>query len=219
MTPMVSLFFHLIAPKVSTRKVFLLSACLFVTSSGLETLGQSSSEDSLNIVLVIGQSNMAGRAEVEDQNSIPHVSLLNDQGNWVPAQNPLNKYSTVRKKIDMQRLGPAYSFAQEITKSEQYRPLGLVVNARGGTAIEEWMPGTELYNEAVRRAQVAQTSGKLIGVLWHQGESNSDSPDHYLEDIARLINRLRADLGIPTLPFVGRTTIRRQTPTGLHLIP
>ena len=187
---------------LDVRWLLMLISGILLFAGGPKTQAQSVSGDSLQIVLVIGQSNMAGRAEMEDQQPIPHVSLLDDQGSWVPAQNPLNQYSSVRKKIDMQKVGPAYAFAQEMTKSEQYRPLGLVVNARGGTAIKEWMPGTELYNEAVRRTQLARAAGKLIGVLWHQGESDAENPDHYLWDIDVLINSLREDLGVPNLPFI-----------------
>lgn len=189
--------FHL-----NLRGYLLLSICIILVGGWQKTQGQSLPSDSLHIVLVIGQSNMAGRADMEDQTRIPHVSLLNDQGDWVSAQNPLNLYSSVRKKINMQRLGPGYTFAQEMIKSKQYRPLGLVVNARGGTAIKEWMPGTELYNEAVRRTQQALAQGTLIGVLWHQGESDADSLDHYLSDLETLITSLRKDLGTPTLPFI-----------------
>ena len=183
----------------------LLASIMFgvlVAVSGPPAWAQANSADSLQIVLVIGQSNMAGRAEVGEQPPLTHVSLLNDQGRWIPAKNPLNAYSSVRKEMDMQRLSPAYAFAREMVKSKDYRPLGLVVNAKGGTAIKEWMPGEELYTEAVRRAKQAQAQGTLIGIIWHQGESDAENPDHYLWDIEVLINSLREDLGAPSLPFV-----------------
>jgi hypothetical protein len=82
------------------------------------------------------------------------------------------------------------------------KQIGLVVNARGGTALSEWMPGENLYNEAVKRAKAAMKYGVLKGVVWHQGESDVSKLDVYPEKIAQLIQKLRADLGIPDLPFV-----------------
>ncbi len=186
------------------RGHMMLGLCIVFATGFQKIKGQALENDSLKIVLIIGQSNMAGRAEIlpEDQKIIPQVSLLNDQGQWIPAENPLNKYSSVRKKIEMQRLGPGYAFAKKLSQSKKYQPLGLVVNAKGGTPIEEWMPGAALYNEAVRRTKLALANGKLIGVLWHQGEGDSQNPDHYLSDIKILIESLRKDFGEPKLIFI-----------------
>ena len=60
------------------------------------------------VFLLIGQSNMAGRAHLEDGDdaAIPGVFLLNADGKWEAARNPLNRYATDRKVISMQRIGP-----------------------------------------------------------------------------------------------------------------
>jgi hypothetical protein len=39
--------------------------------------------------------------------------------------------------------------------------IGLVVNAKGGTKIEQWLPGTEFYTEAVKRTKAALEYGEL----------------------------------------------------------
>jgi hypothetical protein len=73
----------------------------------------------LNIYLVIGQSNMAGRTAIreEDNVSIEHCFLFTNDGKtpWVVATNPLNKYSSVRKDMKMQRLSPAFAFAKSMS--------------------------------------------------------------------------------------------------------
>lgn len=55
----------------------------------------------MEIYLLIGQSNMAGRAEIEqqDKDTLKNVFLLTgiDGNEWEPAANPLNKYSTIRR--------------------------------------------------------------------------------------------------------------------------
>lgn len=157
----------------------------------------------LDIYLLIGQSNMAGRAPVdaEDEGVVPRAFLFNEEGTWEPLRNPLNRYSTVRKTLSMQRLSLGYTFAQAMTEATANRTVGIVMNARGGTRIEEWAPGEELYQEAVLRAKAASEDGVLRGVLWHQGEGNSKDPD-YLKKFSALVAALRADLDAPELPVV-----------------
>ncbi len=70
-----------------------------------------------DIYLLIGQSNMAGRAEIPEdgKDSLNMVFLFrNDSVRiWEKAANPLNKYSTVRKGIKMQKLGARLLFCEE----------------------------------------------------------------------------------------------------------
>jgi hypothetical protein len=104
--------------------------------------------------------------------------------------------------LEMQKLSLGYTFAKSMASFMPGKKLGLVVNARGGTSIEEWMPGKELYNEALIQAREASRYGNLRGVVWHQGESDVSRADTYLEKIAVMINAFRQDLNIPNLPFV-----------------
>jgi hypothetical protein len=161
-------------------------------------------KEKLHVYLLIGQSNMAGRAPVgeEESGEIARCFLLNGEDQWEIARNPLNRYSTIRKGLGMQKLNPGYGFARAMLVDKKDATLGLVVNAKGGTKIEQWEKGTRFYDEAVRRAKEARKTGTLKGILWHQGESDSGSPEGYLEKLAELVKNLRADLGSPGLPFV-----------------
>lgn len=178
--------------------------CLVILPGDLEV--KKNQPFNLEIYLLIGQSNMAGRADIEiqDQDTLENVYLFTGISGkeWEKAANPLNKYSTVRKELLMQKLGPGYSFAREIAKARVGKQIGMVVNAKGGTAISEWKPGTTLYNEAVKRAKMAMKNGTLKGIVWHQGESDASKAVAYPEKITELIQSLRTDLGIPDLPFV-----------------
>ncbi|ALJ05407.1 hypothetical protein APS56_09875 [Pseudalgibacter alginicilyticus] len=160
----------------------------------------------MELYLCIGQSNMAGRATIEEQDkdSLQNVFLFtgNAAKPWEKAANPLNKYSTVRKSINMQRLGPSYGFAKEMTNAMPNKKMGLIVNAKGGTSIEEWERGDTLYNEAISQAKKAMEYGILKGVIWHQGEGNVGRYDKYMPKIKELIEALRSDLNVPNLPFV-----------------
>jgi len=154
------------------------------------------------IFIFIGQSNMAGRAPLlpEDQTPIPGTVLLNDQGQWEPATNPLNRYASDRKALAMQRLGPGDGFARRLHEALPGTTVGLVVNARGGTKIEEWARGQTLYEHTLERVRPLPRD-KLAGILWHQGEGNAKDPE-YLDKLVALVGHLRQDLGCPNLPFV-----------------
>lgn len=146
---------------------------------------------------------MAGRAEYNQEDTPPlsQVFLLDDKDEWELARNPLNRHSTIRKDLNMQRLGPGYHFAKDMTTARPERSIGLIVNARGGSGISEWEPGTHYYEEAVRRSLIATRSGSLRGIVWHQGETDAEDPE-YLARLVAFARALRADLGDEQLPFV-----------------
>ncbi len=136
--------------------------------------------------------------------TLRNVYLLNDKGNFEPAVNPLNRYSTVRKDLSMQRLGPAYGFAKEMTRKTK-RPLGLVVNARGGSSINSWLKGSKdgYYEEALSRIRIAMKQGGVLkAILWHQGEADCSNPEAYKQKLISLVKDLREDLNMPDLPVV-----------------
>ncbi len=159
--------------------------------------------EKMHIYLMIGQSNMAGRATIAPEMKAPleRGFLLNTKDEWEPATNPLNRYSTIRKQLGMQRLSPAYSFAKAMAAADKEVKIGLVVNAKGGSRIAQWKRGTPFYQDAIRRVQAAQKTGTLKGVVWHQGESDANNP-MYLEELKQFIADLRRDLGDDKLPFV-----------------
>lgn len=160
----------------------------------------------LDIYLFIGQSNMAGRAEIEvqDRDTLEEVFLFKGlNGNvWEKAANPLNKYSTIRKSLSMQKLNPAYTFSKKMSELAPGKQIGLVINAKGGTSISLWAPGSELYKEAVRRTKEALQYGVLKGIAWHQGESDASKYENYTIKIIALIEALRAEFNKPDLPVV-----------------
>ena len=129
-----------------------------------------------DLFLLIGQSNMAGRApiEAEDTPILPQVYLINANNQMVQAKNPLNLYSTIRKdKVELQRLGPGYHFAKKLREKVK-DSLVLLVQARGGTAIEKWLRGSNdaYYESTLNRLQNALNTHpnlRLKAVLWQQG--------------------------------------------------
>ena len=169
--------------------------------------GYEGPKEDLHVYLLIGQSNMAGRAKVPEDMAgvIERCYLLNDKGQWVPAKNPLNLYSTIRKGEGMQKLGPGYSFAIDMLKANPDIRIGLVVNARGGSKVEDWLgEKSKYYKDVLKRVGQARQTGTLKGVLWHQGESNSGGKwsEGYSGKVKTLVETLREDMKLPGLPFV-----------------
>ena len=156
-----------------------------------------------HVYLLIGQSNMAGRAKFtgEDTKAIANAFLLNDKGEWVEAKNPLNQYSTIRKDIKVQRMGPGYHFAKSMVSKNKDITIGLVVNAKGGTRISQWKKGTAFFNDAVKRTKKATETGTLKGILWHQGEGDQKNKK-YIVHLSQFIRDLREALAQPTLPLI-----------------
>jgi hypothetical protein len=177
---------------------------MFVGLAPAQTRPAKIARVDLHIYLLIGQSNMAGRAPIDEAaaEEITGCLLLNTENQWEPAQNPLNRYSTIRKGLGMQKLNPGYSFAKVMAKENPKATIGLVVNAKGGSKIEEWAEETHFFKDIIKRAKAAQKTGTLKGILWHQGESNSGHPELYLAQLKTLVENLRRDLGVDELPFV-----------------
>lgn len=179
------------------KRLFLLAG--FVVSSAPLAMA----EENRHLYLLIGQSNMAGRAPIakEEEGVIERCFLLNGEDKFEPAKNPLNRYSTIRKGLNMQKLNPGYSFSKAMLKEDSKISIGLVVNAKGGSSIKQWSRDAKFYQEALRRMKVAMKKGELKGVLWHQGETDHEDPE-YLAKLKELVENLRKDLKSPKLPFV-----------------
>ena len=203
-----------------SRKLFLILAAVLVLAS-------CGKEPKYDVYLFIGQSNMAGRGDMlpEDTTVIPHAFILDGNDEIVPARAPLNLYSTIRKRVGMQKINPAYNFARTIAGTSKNDML-MVVNARGGSALNEWLKGAptgtfslrgtddpeldgqpmpSFYDEAVRRTRIAMEHGRLKAIIWHQGCSDSGPGlvNSYMDRLEGFVADLRKDLGVgDEVPFI-----------------
>jgi hypothetical protein len=151
----------------------------------------------VRVFLLIGQSNMAGRGKVEEQDLKAHrrVVTLTKENTWTAAVDPLH--------FDKRSAGVGLgtTFGKVLAEKYPNDTIALVPAAVGGTSIDQWAKGGALYDEAVKRAKRATSDGRLAGILWHQGESGSD-PRTYAPKAEKLFADLRADLGSPDVPIV-----------------
>ncbi|HKK62340.1 MAG TPA: sialate O-acetylesterase, partial [Bacteroidales bacterium] len=149
----------------------------------------------LDLFFALGQSNMAGRAPITEDvsNPIDDIRLFNDLNNWEMAANPMNAYSNIRKNISHQKVGPSYAFAKTLADYVQH-DIGLVVNARGGTAIASFARG-EYHEPVFERLTEGAKFGELKGVIWHQGESDNSRAGSYMDDLKLLVGDLRSEFG------------------------
>ena len=100
-----------------TIKLLTFAFCLsfFTLNAKGDAKSYTGPKEKLHVYLLIGHSNMAGRAPFTKKEAgiIEGCYLLNDKNKWAPAKNPLNTYSTIRKKLKMQKMNPGYTFSQE----------------------------------------------------------------------------------------------------------
>lgn len=163
----------------------------------------------LDLFLCIGQSNMAGRAEMDtaagDFIPVEDAYLMMSTTQFKEAVNPFNLYSNIRNGESLQRVNPVFSFSQNMTTALG-KKIGFVVNAKGGSDMVSWDIESEdsLYHQTLTRALEAQKWGTYKAILWHQGESNSTTleVEAYPEQLSELVSNLRSDLGDEDLFFV-----------------
>ncbi|SHH02278.1 Peptidoglycan/xylan/chitin deacetylase, PgdA/CDA1 family [Flavobacterium fluvii] len=190
---------------IQLKIAFKIVAC-FVFCVGFNAHSQTVNPSKpMEVYLLIGQSNMAGRGTVDaqSQNTSVDILMLDKTNNWVGAKDP------VHFDRPAAGVGPAVSFAQAMLQDKPNTQIGLIPCAWGGSPIKVWQPGAKYfdnfpYDEAIARAKIAMQKGVLKGILWHQGETdnNPKKMEVYLEKLKTLVGNLRRDLNAPNLPFV-----------------
>ena len=161
-----------------------------------------------HLFVLVGQSNMAGRGQVEPQDleKHPRVLVFSKDDGWKPAIAPLHF-----DKPKVVGVGLGRSFGIEIAAADPDITVGLIPCAAGGSPISSWEPGgyhaqtkSHPYDDALVRAKKALESGVLKGILWHQGESDSQpgKAELYRANLHSLIGRFRARFAAPNVPFL-----------------
>jgi sialate O-acetylesterase len=187
-----------------------------------------------DIWLLGGQSNMQGYAPLNEQaKPNPNIMMFNMDNKWMVAQEPVHRIFEAAAPVHKQMALVAANFTQEQveqfekqTKTEPVggvgpglffaqhligngvKALGLIPCAHGGTSIEHWSPAhkdqgdNSLYGTMLNR--VRMVGGKIKGLLWYQGESDTDNNTslEFEQKTLNFIDSLRRDTNIPDLPVI-----------------
>ncbi len=168
---------------------------------------QTNAAEQLDLYVLLGQSNMAGRGEMDSLSKTylsKDVLVLTKAGTWEIAKHPLHFDKPIAA------VGPGLIFGSELAKLTHHK-IGLVPCAVGGSSIRVWKPDaydeatkTHPYDDAINRIKIAMSTGTLKGIIWHQGESDRLTYTHetYLKELIELITRLRVVAGNRELPFI-----------------
>ena len=171
---------------------------------------------SRDIMLLIGQSNMAGRGLPNEVDPIAdgRIETFRDY-QWKAAVEPLhNDKKTAGVELSM-------SCASAYLEAFPQARVGLVPAAVGGTPLSRWMPGEDLYERALGIAQEALKRGKLKAILWHQGETDAQTLElaqSYGQRLAEMVSALRQALDATNVPFIvgGLGDFLADHPTCVH---
>jgi len=177
------------------------------SSAADETKVPLPAKKDFHLFILAGQSNMAGRGKVDDEGRkiYPRIYSLGKDGAWQPAVDPLHWDKPAAG------VGVGKPFAQIIAAKNPAVTVGLVPTACGGSPIRTWQPGeyweqtkSHPYDDFLSRAKRAMQDGTLKGILWHQGEGDSNPADAplYEKKLTELIERMRHDLDAPDLPLI-----------------
>jgi hypothetical protein len=159
-------------------------------------------KEQFHLYLLIGQSNMAGRGKIEEQDKTAHprVLKLTKENTWASGIDPLHF-----DKPQIAGVGLGTSFGRVMAEANSEVTIGLIPCAVGGTPLSRWQKDGDLYQQAVERAKVAMKDGTLKGILWHQGENDAgreETAKTYAERLSHMIADLRDELGVKDCPFV-----------------
>lgn len=162
-------------------------------------------ENMVGSVLMLGQSNMAGRGDLGQVKPIRNpLCYMLRMGRWQPMCEPVNPDRGIFEGRFRSGVSLAASFADEYAKHFEC-PVGLIPCADGGTYLSQWMPGELLYDHAVMQTKLALRTSQLKAILWHQGESDCLSDETvaaYRENFLKMIFNLRKDLGAENVPVI-----------------
>lgn len=150
-------------------------------------------------ILMIGQSNMAGRGFLNEAPMIcnERIHMLRN-GRWQIMTEPIN-YDRPNSGI-----GLAGSFAAMWCMENKEEKIGLIPCAESGSSIDDWAVNKVLFKNAVIQAKFAMQDSELIAILWHQGENDSYNGNFktYYNKLHTMIETLRTELKIETIPLI-----------------
>ena len=153
----------------------------------------------IHSILMIGQSNMAGRGIPTEVEPIKNKNLrVLRNGRWQ------NLFVPVNPDRPWAGVSLAESFADEYSKAHPDVEVGLIPCADGGTSIKMWGKGSILFDHARYMTELAKRTSHVVAIIWHQGEGDCRSVDYplYKDRLITSINDFRREAGLEGVPFI-----------------
>lgn len=159
------------------------------------------------VFILAGQSNMAGRALVEPQDTVPNDRILtiNKKGELIVAKEPLHF-----QEPGGEGLGCGLSFGKAMIENIPPKTrILLLPTAIGGSSVGQWVGDSlfrrvKLLSNFREKAEFGKKHGVIKGILWHQGENDANPGfiPHYKERLTALFAEFRSIAGNDRLPII-----------------
>ena len=152
----------------------------------------------IHSILMIGQSNMAGRGFAHEVEPIQNKDILVlKNGRWRSMFVPVNPDRSTSG------ICPVESFADCYNKDKGVQ-VGIIPCADVGSSLDQWAVGGLLFDHACYMTKLAQRTSTVAAVLWHQGESDCSDERYplYKEKLLRILDAFRERLGLHDVPFL-----------------
>ena len=152
----------------------------------------------MHSILIIGQSNMAGRGFPGEVKPIDNRDLyVLRNGRWWPMYTPVNP-DRVTAGVNL-----VETFARRYA-DEHGVEVGVIPCADGGTSLDQWAEGGVLFDHAVYMTELALRTSTVVAILWHQGESDChpELVPLYEEKLTRIFAALREKTGLRDVPIL-----------------
>ena len=163
------------------------------------------------VFMLAGQSNMAGRGQVEPQDTVPNNRILtiNKNGELIVAKEPLHFYERDFRNSGT-GLDCGLSFGRTILKQIPNDVSILIIpTAVGGSSISQWLEdenhrGVNLLSNFKEKAALGMKYGQIKGILWHQGEADAkpEKISLYKDRLSKLFSEFRETVQNAELPIV-----------------
>lgn len=178
----------------------------------------------LLIFIIAGQSNASGRGPIIKNNNAINTRILNfsNENIWQyasePIDNPKNEKYLVAQDLNA-GTGVGLYFAEKIQYSLK-RDIGILNCAKGGSSLDDWLLGGGLFHVCIERANLAKKRGKIVGLLFIQGETeaqrkNTYSAENWDINFIKLVRKFRAytgnsNLQVAFVPLADRKNLSRE---------
>ena len=173
----------------------------------IETPNRTPNKSKVWVIIMAGQSNMAGRGQVEPEDTMTNKRILtiDQQGNIIVAKEPLNLFEPTMKGLDC-----GVSFARTLLpKCPRDVSILVIHTAVGGSSINQWINDSlhrtvHLYSNFDEKVAIGKKYGTIKAILWHQGESDANEKGipKYLSNMEKLFSMFRTSVGNTKLPII-----------------